>query len=294
MILRLVLAAVLALLLPCARRRADAEAGRHARGGDEPGPARARPASVDVDHHLPGPQPRLPGPGGFRSRPQDQARPRRVVDHQRRRQGVDVRAPQGREVPQRAAAHRQRREVLARSHPRPEDCGARSRVRSSIIESVQVVDPQTVRVHLTRASGAFLSRIAGTYQAILPPEAVQGPAFKAIGTGPFQLTEWKTNERVELKRFDGYWEAGLPYLDALTLKPVPDGDRAAHRAQDRRRGLRPAHPAGVPGRAAGGAVQGLRRQQREGRRRVQRDHPQSARSRRSTTCACAARSPSPR
>ena len=96
-------------------------------------------------------------------------------------------------------------------------------VRSSIIESVQVVDPQTVRVHLTRASGAFLSRIAGTYQAILPPEAVQGPAFKPIGTGPFQLTEWKTNERVELKRFDGYWEAGLPYLDAVTLKPVPDG-----------------------------------------------------------------------
>jgi peptide/nickel transport system substrate-binding protein len=100
---------------------------------------------------------------------------------------------------------------------------ARGKGSLGIIESVQVVDPQTVRVHLTRASGAFLSRIAGTYQAILPPEAVQGPAFKPIGTGPFQLTEWKTNERVELKRFDGYWEAGLPYLDALTLKPVPDG-----------------------------------------------------------------------
>jgi peptide/nickel transport system substrate-binding protein len=100
---------------------------------------------------------------------------------------------------------------------------ARGRGALSIIESVQVVDPQTVRVHLARPSGAFLSRIAGTYQAILPPEAAQGPAFKAIGTGPFQLTEWKTNERVELKRFDQYWEAGLPHLDAVTLKPVPDG-----------------------------------------------------------------------
>ena len=100
---------------------------------------------------------------------------------------------------------------------------ARGRGSLSIVESVQVVDPQTVRVHLTHPSGAFLARVAGTYQAILPPEAVQGPAFKPIGTGPFQLTEWKTNERVELKRFDGYWEAGLPYLDALTLKPVPDG-----------------------------------------------------------------------
>jgi len=77
---------------------------------------------------------------------------------------------------------------------------ARGKGSLSIIESVQAVDPETVRVHLTRPSGAFLSRIAGTYQAILPPEAVQGPAFKAIGTGPFQLTEWKTNERVELSR----------------------------------------------------------------------------------------------
>jgi peptide/nickel transport system substrate-binding protein len=100
---------------------------------------------------------------------------------------------------------------------------ARGKGSISIIESVQVVDPQTVRIHLARPSGAFLSRIAGTYQAILPPEAVQGPEFKAIGTGPFQHTEWKTNERVELKRFDGYWETGLPYLDAITLKPVPDG-----------------------------------------------------------------------
>src|SRR5205085_1979670 len=100
---------------------------------------------------------------------------------------------------------------------------ARGKGALGMIESVQVVDPQTVRVHLTHPSGAFLSRVAGTYQAILPPEAVQGAAFKPIGTGPFQLTEWKTNERVELKRFGEYWEAGLPYLDELTLKPVPDG-----------------------------------------------------------------------
>ena len=100
---------------------------------------------------------------------------------------------------------------------------ARGRGSLGMIESVQVVDPHTVRVHLTHPSGAFLSRIAGTYQAILPAESTQGPAFKAIGTGPFQLTEWKTNERVELKRFADYWEAGLPYLDEVTLKPVPDG-----------------------------------------------------------------------
>jgi peptide/nickel transport system substrate-binding protein len=100
---------------------------------------------------------------------------------------------------------------------------ARGRGALSTIEKIQVVDPQTVRVSLSHPSGAFLARLAGTYQAVLPPEAVQGETFKPIGTGPFQLTEWKTNERVELKRFAEYWEPGLPYLDEITLKPVPDG-----------------------------------------------------------------------
>ena len=208
---------------PAPRRCADTEAWRHPRRGVEPGPARPRSASVHVDHHLPGPQPRLPGPGGLRSRPQDQAGPGRVVDHQRRRQDVDVQAAQGREVPQRPAAHRKRREVLARSHPRSEDGGARTWCAEHHRERAGGRSADRPRAPDRGPSGAFLARIAGTYQAILPPEAVQGPAFKAIGTGPFQLTEWKTNERVELKRFDGYWEAGLPYLDALTLKPVPDG-----------------------------------------------------------------------
>jgi peptide/nickel transport system substrate-binding protein len=99
---------------------------------------------------------------------------------------------------------------------------ARGRGALAMIERVEAVDPGTVRFHLSRPSGAFLSRIAQTFQAIIPPESVAGDAFKPIGTGPYQLVEWKTNERIELRRFPGYWEPGLPYLDELTLKPIPD------------------------------------------------------------------------
>jgi peptide/nickel transport system substrate-binding protein len=99
---------------------------------------------------------------------------------------------------------------------------ARGRGALAIIERVEAVDSGTVRFHLSRPSGAFLSRIAQTFQAIIPPEALAGDAFKPIGTGPYQLVEWKTNDRIELRRFAGYWEPGLPYLDELTLKPIPD------------------------------------------------------------------------
>ena len=74
-------------------------------------------------------------------------RRRRVVDDQRRRQAVDVQAAEGREVPQRAGACRERREVLV---DRILETAARGRGALAIIESVQVVDPQTVRVHLAR------------------------------------------------------------------------------------------------------------------------------------------------
>ena len=43
---------------------------------------------------------------------------------------------------------------------------ARGRGALSIVERVQAVDARTVRFHLSRPSGAFLSRIAQTFQAV--------------------------------------------------------------------------------------------------------------------------------
>jgi ABC-type transport system substrate-binding protein len=116
---------------------------------------------------------------------------------------VDVQAAQEREVPQRTGAGGERCEVSLDRILDPKTA-ARGRGSLGIIESVQVVDQRTVRVHLARPSGAFLSRIAGTYQTVLPPEAVQGPAF---GTGRFDLTERKTNERAATS-------TAMPFLPA--------------------------------------------------------------------------------
>lgn len=44
---------------------------------------------------------------------------------------------------------------------------------------------------------------------------------KPVGTGPFEFVEWKTGERVILKRFEKYW--GPPYhFDQMLFKIVPD------------------------------------------------------------------------
>lgn len=48
-----------------------------------------------------------------------------------------------------------------------------------------------------------------------------------IGTGPFKFSEWKRGEYVHLVRNNDYWREGLPHLDEIYYRFVPD---AASRA----------------------------------------------------------------
>ena len=45
-----------------------------------------------------------------------------------------------------------------------------------------------------------------------------------IGTGPFELQEWRVNERLVVTRNPNYWRDGYPLLDKITFRPVPDSD----------------------------------------------------------------------
>jgi len=103
--------------------------------------------------------------------------------------------------------------------------GARGRGDLSAIDAIATPDPYTVQFKLKSPFGVFPTKLATTYQAILPVEAVN-PAtnemIKPIGTGPFAFAEWKTNDRLTMRRFDRYWEKGKPYLDEVVIKPVPD------------------------------------------------------------------------
>jgi peptide/nickel transport system substrate-binding protein len=42
------------------------------------------------------------------------------------------------------------------------------------------------------------------------------------GSGPFQFVEWKRNDHLTLKKSSSYWKSGLPYLDGVTYRAIPD------------------------------------------------------------------------
>lgn len=77
------------------------------------------------------------------------------------------------------------------------------------IVSMSAPDPQTVAVTLDRAAPMFLTTLTradcgGT--GILHPDSVDGHGNwrSPIGTGPFEMGEWRHNEFVELDRFARY------------------------------------------------------------------------------------------
>ena len=50
----------------------------------------------------------------------------------------------------------------------------------------------------------------------------------ADGTGPFMLEDFRPNSLIRLKRNPDYYEPGLPYLDGLDFRIIPDeGSRMA-------------------------------------------------------------------
>ncbi len=104
--------------------------------------------------------------------------------------------------------------------------GAAMRSRFLLVDSVKVVDPYTVKFFLKKTSGGFLAGFfgSGVQSPIIARECVKvdGTITHPIGTGPFEFVGWKANDYTKLRKFKDYWRKGLPYLDKLLLRPVPD------------------------------------------------------------------------
>lgn len=96
------------------------------------------------------------------------------------------------------------------------------------IDRMEIVDELTVNYFLTRSVVPFPDMLTRAVGWPVSPTAVQRYGEEAglypVGTGPFQLVEWRRDDRLELRRNENYWREGLPYLDGITFRPLPDED----------------------------------------------------------------------
>jgi ABC-type transport system substrate-binding protein len=102
---------------------------------------------------------------------------------------------------------------------------------SEPIASMTAVDPLTVEFRLNTPFGLFPTAFAGTSNTgslgqIVSPAAIQQYGDEIgqhpVGAGPFVLTNWMRDSRMELTRNPDYWQQGMPYLDGLQFRPLPD------------------------------------------------------------------------
>ncbi|MBD3765690.1 MAG: ABC transporter substrate-binding protein [Rhodobacterales bacterium] len=89
------------------------------------------------------------------------------------------------------------------------------------IETVEVLDPLTVRVTLKAPNGAFDFNMAWGDAVIVAPETAAGNATSPVGTGPFRLARWVQGDRVELEANPAYW-GEKPALAAATFRFIAD------------------------------------------------------------------------
>jgi glutathione transport system substrate-binding protein len=99
------------------------------------------------------------------------------------------------------------------------------------IAKTEAVDANTVRFTLKEPFSPFINVLAHPSGVIISPTALQKYgkeiAFNPVGTGPFVFQEWKQTDYLKVKKFDGYWQQGLPKVDTLTWKPVVDNNTRA-------------------------------------------------------------------
>src|SRR5437879_187321 len=103
-------------------------------------------------------------------------------------------------------------------HPAP--------VNYAAIGDIIVKDDYTITFALKSTTANFLLSMARQGSVIYPREAVDTLKSEPIGTGPYKLEEWVRGDRIVLVKNPDYHIKGLPKLDRVTYRFIPDPNAA--------------------------------------------------------------------
>jgi peptide/nickel transport system substrate-binding protein len=122
-----------------------------------------------------------------------------------------------------------------------------------VIDSVTADGDYTVVFKLKRPQAPFLKNLAMSPFGIASPTAFEKEKFgdNPVGTGPFKFVEWKRNDSITIEKNEDYWVKGLPKLDKVVFKAIPDNSARLNALNageiDLADGINPADGASVEG-----------------------------------------------
>ena len=95
--------------------------------------------------------------------------------------------------------------------------------------AVDTPDPMTAVLRLANPAPYIMKALSGRDLPILcrsvfeGTDVLQNPsANKPVGTGPFKFVSWERGQFVRLDRNEQYWKPGLPYLNRIVARFIPD------------------------------------------------------------------------
>ncbi|MEY8043282.1 ABC transporter substrate-binding protein [Saccharopolyspora cebuensis] len=103
----------------------------------------------------------------------------------------------------------------------------------AMVERVSALDPRTVRFDLAYPYSAFPARMV---LGIVPSEALAEPAplaesplnTRPVGTGPYELVEWRRGDQMTWRANEDYW-GGAPAIKDVTVAFAEDDNTRAQR-----------------------------------------------------------------
>jgi len=104
--------------------------------------------------------------------------------------------------------------------------GSSRRAELAPVASVDVVDPQTVRLNLSAPAAPLLAVLTDRAGMMVSPKAAQaaGDKFGArpVCSGPFRFVERIAQDRIVLERYPGYWNKGEIHFERIVYLPIVD------------------------------------------------------------------------
>lgn len=98
--------------------------------------------------------------------------------------------------------------------------------KSAVIKDVKADGASTVIITLNDPQAPFLKNLAMSPFGIASPTAFEKEGDKfgdnPVGTGPFKFVSWKRNDSVTVEKNADYWKEGLPKMDQVVFKSIPD------------------------------------------------------------------------
>src|SRR5471032_2164280 len=104
--------------------------------------------------------------------------------------------------------------------------GSFRKAEIGVIDSVDVVDPLTIRLNLKQPFSPLVNQLADRAGMMMSPKALEatGDKFglKPVCAGPYKFVERVEQDKIVVEKFADYWNKDQIFIDKITYRPIID------------------------------------------------------------------------